>query len=56
MAAALATARGGESAAKLPEANAAEANAGASAGAGDGQPAAKKQRVGAAPAAASRGD
>ena len=45
MAAALATARGDESAAKLPGANAAEANAGDSAGAGDGEPAAKKQRT-----------
>ena len=42
----LAAAGGGESATKLSDANAAGANVGDSAGAGDGQPPAKKQRTG----------
>ena len=46
MATALAAAGGGESATKPPDANAAGANAGDNAGAGDGQPPAKKQRTG----------
>jgi hypothetical protein len=45
MATALAAAGGGESATKPPDANAAGANAGDNAGAGDGQPPAKKQRT-----------
>jgi hypothetical protein len=45
MATALAAAGGGESATKPPDANAAGANAGDNAGAGDGQPPTKKQRT-----------